>query len=102
MYHLIFFSWDAKILRTTRSTSYLLKVSVEAERHHGVLVNLYGVLGWCLVERMRGEPYVTFRQGGAVWLGRAGVWRVDGASGRPSSAYVSNLHLMATRGRCWP
>ena len=57
---------------------YLLKVSdsVEAERHHGVLVNLYGVLGGCLVERMRGEPYVTFRQGGAVWLGRAGrgVW----------------------------
>lgn len=98
MYHLIFFSWDAKILRTTRSTSYLLKVSVEAERHHGVLVNLYGVLGWCLVERMRGEPYVTFRQGGAVWLGRAG--RVacgrgirPAVAGRACLAYVSNLHL---------
>ena len=55
-------------------------------------------LGWCLVERMRSEPYVTFRQGydKAVRCG----WGVQGrgrgypAGHRPAChAYVSNLHL---------
>ena len=43
---------------------------------------------------MRGEPYVTLRQGGAVWLGRAGACgRGYPAGRRPAClAYVSNLH----------
>ena len=48
---------------------------------------------------MRGEPYVTLRQGGAVWLGRAGACgRGYPAGRRPAClAYVSNLHLQGEK-----